>query len=77
MDASSVLDMVFGAMSACITVMKQITFGGVPLFYIILGFLILSVVITYVLNIAKSPYVDSERQSQAAARRRSRKGGSD
>ena len=47
MDASSVLDMVFGAMSACITVMKQITFGGVPLFYIILGFLILSVVITY------------------------------
>lgn len=76
MDASTVLDMLFGSMSACITVMKEITFGGVPLFYIILGFLILSAVITYVLNVAKSPYIDSERQSQAA-RRRSRKGGSD
>lgn len=77
MDASLVLDMVFGAMSACVEVLQTITFGGVPLFYIMIGFLILSAVITYILNVTKSPYVESETQSQGAKRRaaRSRKRG--
>lgn len=67
------VDTVFDIFSAIISVMKTITFLSVPLFYWIVGFLIMSAVLTYVLNTAKSPYGESHREMMSRERRQNRK----
>nr|CDL65878.1 unnamed protein product [uncultured bacterium] len=72
----SILDMFFSVFSTVITVMKTVSFWGVPVFYYCLGFLVIGTVIAYVVNTAKSPPI--ERGSSQRFRRdvrNSKKGG--
>lgn len=43
---------------------------GVPLFYWIVGFLVMSAVIARVINTVGSPYVQSQRESIRASRKK-------
>lgn len=70
MSDSEFLNMVFDIFSSIVTVLKTITFMGVPLFYWIIGFLIMSAVIARVINTAGSPYVESQREIIAFERNR-------
>ncbi len=70
MSDSDFLDMVFDIFSSVITVLKRISFMGVPLFYWIVGFLVMSAVIARVINTVGSPYVQSQRESIRASRKK-------
>lgn len=79
---NEVFDMIFNVLGSIVTVMKSITFLGVSVFHWSIGFLIMSAVITYLLNTANSPYVESYtsevRRKEIAewrAARRNRRGG--
>lgn len=67
---NEVFDMIFDILGSIVTVMKSITFLGVSVFHWSIGFLIMSAVITYLLNTANSPYVESHSH---AARRKEKK----
>lgn len=67
---NEVFDMIFNVLGSIVTVMKSITFLGVSVFHWSIGFLIMSAVITYLLNTANSPYVESHSH---AARRKEKK----
>lgn len=64
---SEVFELIFTALGKVIAVMQSISFLGVSIFHWSLGFVIMSAVITYLLNTANSPYVESH---SAAARRK-------
>lgn len=68
--AEQVFEMIFDVLGTVISVMKSVTFLGISIFYWSIGFLIMSAVITYLLNTANSPYVESHSH---AARRKEKK----
>lgn len=52
--AEQVFELIFDILDTVISVMKSITFLGISVFYWSIGFLIMSAVITYLINTANS-----------------------
>lgn len=67
---TEVFDMIFNVLGSIVAVMKAVSFLGISIFHWSIGFLIMSAVITYLLNTANSPYVESHSH---AARRKEKK----
>lgn len=61
---TQVFDLIFDVLGSVVTVMKSISFLGISVFHWSIGFLIMSAVITYLLNTANSPYVESHSASR-------------
>lgn len=60
----NVFTMIFDILGSVISVMQSVSFLGVSVFHWSIGFIIMSAVITYLINTANSPYVESRSHAR-------------
>lgn len=61
---NEIFDMIFTVLGSIVGIMKSISFLGISIFHWSIGFLIMSAVISYLLNTANSPYRESHSKSR-------------
>lgn len=60
----NVFTLIFDCLGSVISVMQTVSFLGVSVFHWSIGFLIMAAVITYLVNTANSPYVESRSHAR-------------